>query len=138
MTKEICLESEKVTIPDFVAEYIEKWKKELSLKDALEYEIDPDEKDTMEWLYNNRKSMNDQHAYLFVRAWFEGYEVEEEKLYRVIIGGGDDRDFAYVDERGYVGFVNNIEFMPYLTEKEIKAIDERYWAFAEEVVKYEK
>ena len=124
---------EKVTIPDYVAKYIEKWKKELSLKDALEYETDPDEKDTMKWLYNNRKSMNDQHAYLFVRAWVEGYEVEE-KLYNVIMPSRT-KVYKYhaLGIDGVLTKTNELGERYQLIEKEIKAIDPRFMAFAEEV-----
>lgn len=124
---------EKVTIPKYVAEYIEEWKEEgFSLSMVLEFSDDTDERDTMKWLYDNRKIMNDQHVYLFVRAWVEGYEVEE-KLYRVIVGGETDKSFVFLNELGFIGSVDTCEFVPRLTEKQIKAIDERYWAFAEEV-----
>lgn len=67
-------EPQKVKIPPFVAEYLEKCKEEgLSLSMALEFSDDTDEGDAMKWLYDNRKIMNDQHVYLFVRAWVDGY-----------------------------------------------------------------
>lgn len=150
--QELIADKKKVTIPKFVAEYIEEWKESLPLTDVLEFSSDPDEKDTMKWLYNNRKSMNDQHAYLFVRAWFEGYEVEEQ-LYQVKIPTvtWNENSSELVTEYAYLTrditsdeyklSASNKDYKSWrasLTEAEIKAMDDRYWAFAEEVVEYEK
>ena len=123
---------EKVTIPKYVAEYIEQWKWWLPLNFVLEYSQNQREKDIMQWLYDDMKSMNEQHILLFVRAWVEGYEVEE-KLYRVILGGETDKSFVFLNELGFIGSVDTCEFVPMLTEKQIKAIDPRFMAFAEEV-----
>ena len=67
-------EPEKVTIPQFVADWIERSKQEKrNLRNALN---NGGEKMRLWFL--------DQENYdLFARAWLEGYEVEEEKRYRV-------------------------------------------------------
>lgn len=66
------------------------------------------------------------------------YEVEKEKLYRVEMSGTDNllltlegSEYYFDEQIDYIGDKPNIrqEF----TEKEIKAIDERYWEFAVEV-----
>ena len=62
----------------------------------------------------------------------EGYEVEE-KLYRVILGGETDKSFVFLNELGFIGSVDTCEFVPMLTEKQIKAINPRFMAFTEEV-----
>ena len=69
------LEREKVTIPKFVADWIEKCKENniISLSGAFEYakeEVDI-------WLsdWTNQET--------FARAWLDGYEVEKEKRYYV-------------------------------------------------------
>ena len=69
------LEREKVTIPKFVADWIEKYKENniISLSGAFEYakeEVDI-------WLsdWTNQET--------FARAWLDGYEVEKEKRYYV-------------------------------------------------------
>ena len=69
-------EPEKVTIPQFVADWIERSKQEKrNLRNALN---NGGEKMRLWFL--------DQENYdLFARAWVEGYEVEEEKRYFVKI-----------------------------------------------------
>ena len=74
-------EPEKVTIPQFVAEIIEYYKKQnATLYDALREKNF--NKQYADWL------LNEQGAYDKVaRAWLDGYEVEEEKRYRVKLKG---------------------------------------------------
>ena len=75
------LKSQKVKIPQFVAKIIEYYKRHnATLYDALREKNF--NKQYNEWL------MNEQDAYNKVaRAWLDGYEVEEEKRYRVKIKG---------------------------------------------------
>lgn len=61
--------------------------------------------------------LDDQRKY--ARAWLDGYEVEEDPLYYVKLPG--------------VGYLNNADGGIKHTDKEIKAIDERYWPFAVKV-----
>ena len=74
-------EPEKVTIPQFVAEIIEYYKgQNATLYDALREK--KFNKQYADWL------LNEQGAYDKVaRAWLDGYEVEEEKRYRVKLKG---------------------------------------------------
>ena len=74
-------EPEKVKVPQFVAKIIEYYKRHnATLYDALREKNF--NKQYNEWL------MNEQDAYNKVaRAWLDGYEVEEEKRYRVKIKG---------------------------------------------------
>ena len=74
-------EPRKVKVKQFVAEIIEYYKKQnATLYDALREKNF--NKQYNEWL------MNEQDAYNKVaRAWLDGYEVEEEKRYRVKIKG---------------------------------------------------
>ena len=69
----------KVTIPQFVAEIIEYYKRH----NATLYDVLREKnfnKQYNEWL------MNEQDAYNKVaRAWLDGYEVEEEKRYTVVM-----------------------------------------------------
>lgn len=75
------LEREKVTIPQFVADWIEKVKKELSLREAMSQGYAPHEIDS--WL----REMDQDGACLnqetFARTWLDGYEVEKEPKYTV-------------------------------------------------------
>lgn len=72
-------EPEKVKVPQFVAEIIEYYKKQnATLYDALREKNF--NKQYSEWL------LNEQEAYDKVaRAWLDGYEVEEEKRYTVVM-----------------------------------------------------
>ena len=74
-------EPQPVEVPQFVAEIIEYYKgQNATLYDALREKNF--NKQYNEWL------MNEQDAYNKVaRAWLDGYEVEEEKRYRVKIKG---------------------------------------------------
>ena len=74
-------ESEKVKIPQFVAEIIEYYKgQNATLYDALREKNF--NKQYSDWL------LNEQNAYDKVaRAWVDGYEIEQEKRYIVIVVG---------------------------------------------------
>ena len=73
-------EPKKVVVPQFVADWIEEAKNMgFCLADALASNSTPTEVD--EWLYGE----NDKNEETFASAWLDGYEVEKEKLYKVII-----------------------------------------------------
>nr|DAI17975.1 MAG TPA: Protein of unknown function (DUF1642) [Caudoviricetes sp.] len=68
-------EPQKVKIPQFVADFIAEQKK---LGHTLSYSIDASMSDRVaEWYWDNSE--------LFALAWIFGYEVEEEKRYRVVM-----------------------------------------------------
>ena len=70
-------EPQKVTVPKFVAEYIEfKKKYDFHVYGAMREIEDHYDKRVPEWFYEN-------NIETFVRAWLDGYEVEKEKRYRV-------------------------------------------------------
>lgn len=105
----------KVVVPKFVAEYIEIRKRHYEvggLGAAIIKVLRPcNETDLASWMNNNTE--------VFARAWLDGYEVEKEPFYYVKLPG--------------VGYLNNADGGIKHTEKEIKAIDERYWTFAVKV-----
>ena len=74
-------EPEKVTVPPFVAEKIEYFKKtgDWDLFQAMDYSLG--KKEIREWL----EDKNNQET--FARAWLDDYEVEKEKRYLVKIKG---------------------------------------------------
>lgn len=127
-------EQPKVTVPKFVADWIEECKRNATLADCLKgkYEISIGRKlaseDFKNWVVVNE---NDE---LTAKAWMFGYEVEKEPLYKVII---DQRYlvqlFSGRTDARLVEF-EELTIWPEsaykLTEETIKAIDERYWAFA--------
>ena len=67
------MEHEKVTVPQFVGDFIAEQKK---LGHTLSYSIDACMSDRVaEWYWENSE--------LFARAWLDGYEVEKERKYKV-------------------------------------------------------
>ncbi|EED2320928.1 DUF1642 domain-containing protein [Listeria monocytogenes] len=131
-------------IPKLAADAINTFKEnEYDLAVAINYETYTDElvkelsldRKMRGWLWET------SNQELFARAWLDGYEVEQEPLYYVKLGDSG-LDYLNVDERTEKKHVSNKEQSPNFrvkfTEKEIKAIDERYWQFAvpvEEVAK---
>ena len=79
----------KVTIPQFVADWIESSKQEKrNLRNALN---NGNEKMRL-WLL-------DQENYdLFARAWLDGYEVEKEKKYKITLLNRNDGDLYLVNQ----------------------------------------
>ena len=72
------IEQEKVTTPQFVADFISEQKKQGY---TLSYSIDASMSDRVaEWYWGNSE--------LFARAWLDGYEVEKEKRYLVNLKNG--------------------------------------------------
>lgn len=96
-------EPQKVTVPQFVADWIEKIKKELSLREAMSQGYAPHEVDS--WLREMDQDGACLNQELFARAWFEGYEVETEKRYTVKVKGNLGQ---------YLGkyYLNNVELTP--------------------------
>lgn len=80
-------EPQKVTIPQFVADWIEECKNDdFHLFGAMEG-ISFNQKKLDYWF------REDDNMELFARAWLDGYEVEQEKRYRVKMKGMD-KDFT--------------------------------------------
>ncbi|MDQ8304376.1 DUF1642 domain-containing protein [Enterococcus faecium] len=133
-------EPQKSVVPEFIAVLIEKYKEDdvqltdilVCFKDWLESE-EGDYRDEISWVVANPET--------FMRAWLNGYEVEKEPLYEVIIGDlylikkfNDRNDFCFDTSCSLCTWEKSAY---QLTEAEIKAIDERFWVFAvpvEEVV----
>ncbi|MGH1746387.1 DUF1642 domain-containing protein [Enterococcus entomosocium] len=125
---------QKVTVPQFVANWIKQCKENAALADCLNgyYQISNgqviESEDFQNWVADNE---NDE---LTAKAWMFGYEVEKELLYKVII------DHKYLVQifsgRTAARLVEFEELTMWsesaykLTEETIKSIDERYWAFA--------
>lgn len=127
-------EPQKPVVPKFVAEWFEE--KEGGLENAIFYECvrvtDTYSKDYSEfqrWLV----SAENNPIETLVRMK-DGYEVEKEPLYEVIIGDlylikkFNNRNDFYFDTSCSLCAWEKSAYQ--LTEAEIKAIDERYWPFA--------
>ena len=126
-------EPQKVVVPEFVAEWVDETKGNCLL-DAVRFSPSKIE----EWLYFGGK----ENEKTFARAWLDGYEIEQEKLYTVEIPdphGLYKIRYLYRDVGGniliggtdYTGIFLNAETR--LTEAEIKQDFEWAWQFAKEV-----
>ncbi|MDB1685000.1 DUF1642 domain-containing protein [Enterococcus durans] len=114
---------------------------------GVDYELDNGRspsgtKELLNWIVQNEGDdyPNKKKA---VEALLHGYEVEKEPLYYVKLpvvyfNHLDLETYLMKDDRGNITIADNNDFDDMkFTESEIKAIDERYWAFAvpvEEVV----
>jgi hypothetical protein len=78
-------EPQKVKIPQFVADWIEKRKRELSIREAMSQAHVSAEVD--DWLMELDEDGAFLNQDLFARAWLDGYEVEREKRYLVKVKG---------------------------------------------------
>ena len=79
------------------------------------------------WFKSNRD--------LFVDALANGYEIEKEPLYHVLLSdkGATNIGYTFLNLAGAIDFTTCKEKVDMLTEQEIKAVDERYWPFAVKV-----
>ena len=118
--------SQKTVVPKFVAEWIEYAKKK---GDSLAISFKPWNLYGVEYVKADRWIEDNQET--FARAWLDGYEVEKESLYYVILSENKDGwKYTFLDEAGSADFTNYKVDIPTFTEKEIKAIDERFWPFS--------
>ena len=76
------IEHEKVTVPQYVADWIE-WTKNkgLNLQDAMNLISGEENEKLLRWFYHENKQET------FARAWLDGFEIEKEKRYLVKIIG---------------------------------------------------
>ena len=137
-------EPQKPVVPQFVGDWIELCKEKADLISCLsgsyEYGVDQYKRITEDedWLFEA------DHQELVAQAWLFGYEVKKEPLYYVylpeIIASPEmffpDIEGAYLMKRDDgIELADNNDFDDMkFTEQEIKAIDERYWAFAVPVI----
>ncbi|UYY05837.1 DUF1642 domain-containing protein [Enterococcus faecalis] len=134
----------KVVVPKFVAEWLDKHKYSTDIIDlflSVEYATDSDGFISEKWDYSGEfyDWLNNSADVQFTLcdAMRYGYEVEKEQLYKVVIdhkylvqlfSGRTDARLVEYEE------LTNWHDSAYkLTESVIKAIDERYWAFAVKV-----
>ena len=110
---------ELVKVRQFVADWFEK------NKDNLE--------EFLNWLDDTE---NNSYETL-IRMKTEGYLIDNDELYEVVfLDDGNDRLILNkVGNRLFIDFDEDVEAYckTEFTEKEIKAIDEKYWAFAVKV-----
>ena len=121
---------EKVVVPKFVAEWIEELKKSHSNL-AWVWQVYPNETKIKNWLESNTEK--------FMRAWLDGYEIEQEKLYTVEIPNPNLNAHVVLQKTGegiVLVTVGNARWRGWesskLTESEIKKDFDFLWQFAKE------
>lgn len=120
-------ESMKVTVPQFVAEWIEKCKSIYTLRRLFSETRMPDS--VKDWT-----SGDGDHCNLMARAWLDGYEIEKEKLYTVTLANG-----SCLSKAGFMGISwlnrgsSNITGEYKLTQSEIESVDPILMKIAKEV-----
>jgi len=119
-------EPEKVVVPAFVGEWIDKCKDSKSLHGAMQYQ-DGNER-LNNWMINaiNQKT--------FARAWLDGYEVEQEKKY-FIKDKTTGQLLGYIRPKKKLYWLQEQNNGAYgtFTKNEIESLCPELWPLAEEV-----
>ena len=127
-------EPQKVVIPKFVAEWIEKHKNNNGKKDRLSHALEHVFDEVELGLYI--KQQEGDYTETIAKAWIDGYTIEKEKLYTVEIEGVSSsklfkniqtNKYLFHSGKGLKGYTDR------LTETEIKQKDERLWQFTKEI-----
>lgn len=134
-------EPEKVVVPKFVADWLDKHKYSTDIIDlflSVEYATDSDGFIAEKWDYSGEfyDWLNNSADVQFTLcdAMRYGYEVEKEQLYYVF--DTTTKQYLGVDKVSNEAFWLSSQISGArtpLTEQEIKSIDERYWPFAVKV-----
>lgn len=128
-------EQPKVTVPQFLDKYIQNNKgnsaSDIFSQDWFHESLDETDDEVNKWLYDNDTAENDRRYLIAVQAFVTGeYEVEKEPLYQVELPGTSWGAYLTKADNGDLVIFQNTTSGSAFTESEIKAIDERYWAFA--------
>lgn len=125
-------EQPKVTVPQFVADWFEKNKDDLdfaiyaavahSIKESDYYRYP---EGFIEWI-----ELADNKPIETIIRMKDGYEVEKEPLYQIELPGTSWGAYLTKADNGDLVIFQNTTSGSAFNESEIKAIDERYWAFA--------
>lgn len=140
-------EPQKPVIPQLVAGWLEKSTDPFTKAEKIAYLIKSKDGDSYyfcDWFVRDGIVTQEQgeellawatrQSYETLLSLYNGYEVEKEPLYEVIIGDlylikkfNNRNDFYFDTSRSLCAWEKSAY---QLTEAEIKAIDERYWPFA--------
>ncbi|HFQ6579885.1 TPA: DUF1642 domain-containing protein [Listeria monocytogenes] len=127
--RDLIAPAQVLKVPQFVADWIEQRDaKGDDLYTAMDKSWQSMNYKVIDWLEEGEDRYNK-----FARAWLDGYEVEKEPLYYIIV---TDSRFGYINLNlqtgGYITSTNGEfgRFKTKFTEQEIKELDERFWAFA--------
>lgn len=137
-------EPQKVVVPKFVAEWIERCKRSGWHLEKVLYRLDDDGK-VGDWAYDENDDLIPEKVDMIASAWLFGYEIERERLYTaeipnpVLTDNSDsvtvlmktDLGVVLTDVVNYIG--RKQEPVYQLTEAEIKQDFDWAWQFAKEV-----
>lgn len=85
-------ESQKVTVPQFVADYIKyAIENDWDFQDLFKCIEDEEDEELLRWVYHQRNQET------LAAAWINGYTVEKEKRYYVRFKGMESDDFNYLN-----------------------------------------
>lgn len=114
------VEREKVKVKQFAADWIEYCKaRKITLAHALYHSEEAKNKSVYRWLFEESGSQEK-----FARAWLDGYEVEEEKRYKIEVKGVSENSVLIHDKTEECWFFeddnNEDTIYVYHTRKELK------------------
>ena len=115
--------SQKVKVPQFVADWIEYCKvKKITLAHALYRSEEAKNRSVYRWTVEGSG-----HQETFARAWLDGYEVEEEKRYLVKMKGMSEENTYLTFRFGHTWMLSNFEeceeFRLHHTRKQLEDAD---------------
>lgn len=129
-------------IPEYLAEWIERKREFHSVYGLLRSLFVELEKNDLLIEWKKQVTEHDGNAVIqeiVAKAFLNGYTIKEQ-LYNVILPTGETRILSERIKDGYI-FLSHVidnggdKVRKEFTEQEIKAIDERFWAFKKEVTK---
>ena len=111
-------ELNKVKVPKLIADYIEYAKKEdYHILGAMSEVRKHENKDIADWFYT------DDNIEIFARAWFDGYEVEKEKQYEVILCNGQSLKTVYRQGSDHLDFKMVYGDLESFTRKQLEEVN---------------
>lgn len=93
-------EPQKVTVPKFVAEWLEEndWRKDTLGRQTIFDAFDNLTLDASNGLYVDVKKWVEENGNIFLQAWVFGYEVEKEKLYTARLKLLSFKKYSYINK----------------------------------------
>lgn len=132
-------EPQKVVVPKFVAEWLEYCKSSYRDLQTVLSRLDDDRK-VGDWAYDEDDNLMSEKVDMIARAWVDGYEIEQEKLYTVEIPNPNLKVHTILQKVGkglVLIMVTNARWRGWaeskLTEAEIKQDFDFLWQFAKPV-----
>lgn len=132
-------EPQKVVVPKLVAEWLEYCKSSYRDLQTVLSRLDDDRK-VGDWAYDEGDNLMSEKVDMIARAWVDGYEIEQEKLYTVEIPNPNLKVHTILQKVGkglVLIMVTNARWRGWaeskLTEAEIKQDFDFLWQFAKEV-----